>query len=570
MFANSGKKIKNILIVAITRLGDMLQSTPTLVGLKAQNPGARITVLIEKQFATVCAGIPGVDEVYVVDLGYLCRCLHRENDGIVEGYKYIEEVVRDLRERKFDCSINMSNSSYTALLLKMIDAEINTGWLADAEGFRLMADPWAMLFAAFVYHQNRDFNCLNLVDIFRCAAGVSQHPRGLCFNVSDSAKSFARRFLEESGLGDTGPLVFVQAGASQAKRQWGPERFARLNRILVEQLGARVVYTGSGGERPLIEEILSLYSHRRIVTSAGRTNFDQLAALLKEADVLITGDTGPMHLSVAVGTPVVAMFLASALCFETGPYSAGNLIMQVQMTCSPCNPNFPCTRPDCHERISPELVAYLTQLRLSTPQGREVEMKVPASVASPSSVSIYRTDFDQDGFLTFTSINGTASYHGQKVGYFESARQAYAALWKEEFAGVPFCALSPEAPTEYPMLHPSLVGLRQALQWADEGERVIDQLVEVIKDVNSSSLLLGELGSRQEQIDKDLESISLAYPLIGALVRIFIMEKENMRGSDALMLAQETKELYRRLKRRGRRFWQLFEYYGNQYLGDSA
>ena len=566
MFASSGRKINHILIVAITRMGDMLQSTPTIAGIKAHYPDARITVLIEKQFATICAGIPGIDEVYVIDLGYLCRCMHRENEGIIEGYRYMEEVVRDLREKKFDCCINMSNSSYTALLLKMIDAEFNTGWLADAEGFRIMADPWAMLFAAFVYHQNRDYNCLNLVDIFRCAAGISKHPRGLLFQVSNKAKEFSRHFLEENNLTGEGPLICVQAGASQGKRQWGPERFARLTKLLVEDLGARVLYTGSSGERAMIEQILSLYQHPRVCTSAGRTNFDQLSGLLSEADVLITGDTGPMHLAVAMNTPVIAMFMASALCFETGPYSAGNLVMQVQMNCSPCNPNYPCSRPDCHQRITPELVAYLTRLRLNTPRGKESEISIPPDIAHPSNLIIYRTDFDEDGFLTFVSLNGRAPFHKEPAGYHDTARAAYSALWKEEFAAIPYAALTPEAGATYGEIHPSLHGLKQAIELAQEGQLIIEQLIAAIQNFKAPAFLLGELSARQEQLDKDLESVSLAYPLIGALVRIYIMEKENMRGNDALNLAQQTLELYRTLSRRSRRFWQLFEHFAEKYM----
>ncbi len=78
-------KIQNICIVAITRLGDMLQASPTLEGFKRENPDSKITVVIDKQFASICTGLPGIDEVYVLDLSMVVRCLHRGGDGIVEA-----------------------------------------------------------------------------------------------------------------------------------------------------------------------------------------------------------------------------------------------------------------------------------------------------------------------------------------------------------------------------------------------------------------------------------------------------------------------------------------------------
>ena len=74
------KKSNNILLVAITRMGDMLQASPTIAGIKMENPDAKVTVLIERNFASICAGLPGIDEVIVIDLTYVTRGLHGEQE----------------------------------------------------------------------------------------------------------------------------------------------------------------------------------------------------------------------------------------------------------------------------------------------------------------------------------------------------------------------------------------------------------------------------------------------------------------------------------------------------------
>ncbi len=563
------KRKHNVLLVAITRLGDMLQMSPTIVGIKQENPAARVTIVIEKQFSSICSGIPGIDEVIELDLGFVCRELHREGDGVIEAYSYLEKMVDELRNKNFDYCLNMSNSAYTALLIKMLGVEDNRGWLSDEEGYRIMADPWAMLFAAFVYHSNRDYNSLNLVDIFRCSAEVTKHPLGLQYKVSEESRAFTDDFISRFPFVDGAPLICVQAGASQKKRQWSTSYFAAVSRYLVEELGANVIYTGAPAEAEIIDAILAEYPHPRVVSAVGKTNFDQLAGILERASLLVTGDTGPMHLSVAVGTPVVALFLASALCFETGPYSAGNIVVQPQISCNPCNPNYPCSRPDCHEQVTPALVGELVKQRLQTPLGQESTISVPPQLANPSEVMVYRSDFDSEGFLEFIPLNGKIRRNGQVPGFYEAAQASYRDLWKEEFAQVPQkVALSSSDSGESSLIHPGLKGVDEISSSLDRALGVLAELRAVVLDPRGMPSRLGELDAEVQRIDGEIEEISLVYPMLGALVRIWVMEKENLRGEDALAVVDDSIALYRQLLRRCARFSELFRYYYAEYVDE--
>jgi len=551
----------NICVVAITRLGDMLQASPTFEGFKRENPNCKVTVVIDKQFARICTGLPGVDEVYMLDLSMIVRCLARGGDGVVEAYRAVDQMVRDLREKNFDYVLNMSSSPYTALMLKMIDAPENRGWMADEEGFRLITDPWAMLFAAFVFHSNREYNGMNLVDILRCSAGVREHPMHLVYTPTAEERETMSAKLKELGVPGEGPLVAIQAGASQEKRQWPPAHFAKLVQQLIEQLNARVLFVGASSEAWILEDVRKRYDHPKIFSAMGKTTFGELAAVLEQVDVLVTGDTGPMHMAVAVGRPVVALFLASALCFETGPYSAGNLVIQPQISCNPCNPNFPCARPDCHGQITPELVAHLVQLRLSTPKGSEASIKLAPQFKNQQEAAIYCTEFDEDGFLRFRLLGGAATREGEVPRYYAAARESYRALWKEEFDGIPYVKLmtDPKMPTPRP--HPSLAGVDEAIELTNQGCALLDQLRKLVRDPSSPVQALKEVNARVQEIDKKIEEVGLSHPILGALIRIFLMEKENLRGDDILKLASETGELYSRLARRGKRFAHLFEHF---------
>jgi ADP-heptose:LPS heptosyltransferase len=147
---------------------------------------------------------------------------------------------------------------------------------------------------------------------------VDTHPKNLLINVEQPSLDHCETLVNEAQFTNTGPLIAIQAGASQGKRQWNPKQFVSLITILVEKHNARVVLTGAAKERHIIDPIVEGCASRNVVSVAGKTSVPQLAAMLKMSDVLVTGDTGPMHISVAVGTPVVSMFLASAYGLRQG------------------------------------------------------------------------------------------------------------------------------------------------------------------------------------------------------------------------------------------------------------
>ncbi|MCB0319848.1 MAG: glycosyltransferase family 9 protein [Bdellovibrionales bacterium] len=534
----------NILLVNITRLGDMLQATPTIAGMKMENPECRITVLVEKQFESICYAIPNVDEVVSIDLGMTVRSLAREQEGIVDAYEYVTEMVDDLRSRNFDYTLNMSSSAYTALLLRLVGIERRGGWTADEEGHRVIESDWAQLFATSVFHQNRQYNSLNLVDVFRCSADVETHPHKLLLNISEEARRKAGLLLEEIGFPKDGPFIMVQAGASQAKRQWDPSLFIEFIRILTEEHGCRILLSGTGKELPIIEPILQNSNRQRVFSVAGKTGIPELGALLEMSELLVTGDTGPMHMSVAAGTPVVSMFLASAFGFETGPYSPGNIVLQPVIGCGPCNPNKACSKPECHDTISPQLLARLTMLRYAGDF-----TTLPPDLADERNVVIYRSNFDQHGFCDLTPLNRAS------LGTIERYRSAYRRLWLDDLGDI---GLQEQTQQRLKITEGGIEGLQEVVRAADEGVHLVTRLQELIHDSSSPPSELGKTSDAMTELDRKIEQIGYFYPHLGPLTRMFIFGKENILGSDPYDLASQMKNIYQALGRRSDKLARYF------------
>ena len=538
----------NILLVNITRLGDMLQATPTIAGMKQENPNCKITVVVEKQFAEVCRILPNIDEVVGVDLSICVRGLARGQEGLVDAYEYLSEIVKDLKAKNFDYCLNMSSSAYTALLLRLVGVPRRGGWSSDDEGHRVIESEWAQLFASSIFHQNRQYNSLNLVDVFRCSADVDQHPNSLLITIEPEAKEYCEKMLAEAGFTNTGPLICVQAGASQEKRQWAPAHFVKMIKILTEQHNARVVLTGTKKELSIIDPVKQGCNSPNVFVAAGKTNIPQLSALLNLSDVLVTGDTGPMHMSVAAGTPVVAMFLASAFGCETGPYSAGNIVLQPVIACGPCNPNKACARPDCHDHISPELMAQLTMMRVNG----EVK-EIPKGMADPNKVIVYRTVFDEFGFYDMLPLNVENKTSMQRY------RDAYRKLWLSDLGEFPVSQAAKPKGSALQIIETEMDGLVDVMSRAEKGVQVIEELKRAITDTTVSPHRLGELNETMGKLDREIEELGFHHAALGPLTRMFIFGKENLSGSEALDLASQMGVNYRALARRSRKLAEFYQ-----------
>jgi ADP-heptose:LPS heptosyltransferase len=547
---------KNILLVNITRLGDMIQATPTIAGLKKENPDCKITVVVEKGFAEVCRYIPYIDEIFPIDLPLMVTAIAREGEGIIDAYEYLDSVINELKGKNFDYCVNMSNSAYTALLIKSLEIDRIGGWVSDSEGYRLIESEWARLFATNVYHRNRFYNSLNLVDIFRCSADVDSHPRKLLLNFPTEALEYVEEeFLTPLGGISEFPLIAVQAGASQAKRQWSTDKFVELIRRLRENLSATIFLTGTAKELEIIDPIKAFFPEKEVVVVAGKTSIAQLAALLSKCSATVTGDTGTMHISVAVNTPVVALFLASAYAYETGPYSAGNIIIQPIIGCGPCNPNKLCSRPDCHDLVPPKVVADLTTSLITDKSKKE-----GFSTADSNSYDVFISRFDEYGFIDLVQINNKG-----REGEFKY-KELYRRLWLHDLGGLKYSNLAKRtlfSTNGKRKLIDSCqegslnLGLEKIKRLVAQGLHSLAELEDSIVNVNVTAKDIAKIGTALQNSEKSIEDFGYEHSVFGPLTRMFTFGRENLKGSDISILASQMRKVYDDLKRRV----ELFEYY---------
>ena len=185
------------------------------------------------------------------------------------------------------------------------------------------------------------------------SAGI--HSRHICYRLPIHAddRSAVDRLLLQAGMQTGRPLICINPVAKWATKLWPNDRFAELADRISERYGVSPVFTGAPEDAQTVLDILS-----RMTSSAvdltGKTSLKTLAALYEKADVLVSTDTGPMHLGAAVNTPVVALFGPTAP-WRTGPMGHQHQVIRVGLPCSPCFKRR-CPTCDCMNLIGVETV----------------------------------------------------------------------------------------------------------------------------------------------------------------------------------------------------------------------
>ncbi|MBI3392387.1 MAG: hypothetical protein HY039_04295, partial [Nitrospirae bacterium] len=195
---NEEERIREILVLAITRMGDLIQQTPLLSALRAAYPAARITVLVEEKFREVCGGIPYIDRVVSWNKAALVREASDQSRSLVERLRLIEQAVFEIGPGHFDLIVNMIHSQFGALIVRLVPHREVWGMTMDDEGYRAIRSPWLRYFFTAVSH--RRFNTFNLVDMYRLNVPGPEGPGRLVFNVSREARQWAGEFLREFGV----------------------------------------------------------------------------------------------------------------------------------------------------------------------------------------------------------------------------------------------------------------------------------------------------------------------------------------------------------------------------------
>ena len=318
-------KIKKVLIRGTNWVGDAVMSVPAMREIRRSLPHSRVSLLIRPWVRDVYGGADFLDEVISYD-----------KDGLHRGLSGRLRLVSELRSREFDLAILLQNAFEAALLVWWAGIPLRVGYGRDGRSLLLSH---AIPIDPEVRQAHQVYYYLGLL----AGAGFVEprpwrdsRPLPACdLEVRQSDREAARDLLRRNGVEAGAVLIGLNPGASYGgAKRWLPDRFAEVADHLAGKYSARIILLGSGAELP-ISHCVAGRMKCPSVNLAGQTTLGQLMGLLKECALLITNDSGPMHLAAALRVPQVAIF-GSTSEIATGPLSNLAEVVRVPAECSPC------------------------------------------------------------------------------------------------------------------------------------------------------------------------------------------------------------------------------------------
>lgn len=321
--------IRRIMVRVNNWIGDGVMSTPALHAIRIAFPDAEIVVVANPIVAELFRDHPDCDRVVVFD-----------KKGAHKGLGGLLRFARQLRGEGFDLAILFQKAIEAALLALLARIPRRLGFSTDGRGL-LLTHRTALDAEVLSNHRARHY--LLLLQRFGIEGGSGRQR----LQVGVEEESWAAERLGE------GRWLAVNPGAAYGSaKRWLPERFAEVADRLGAEYGFRVVLTGGPGEAEIGADIEKAMGSAA-VNLVGKTTVRQMMAILSRCHLMVTNDSGPMHVAAALGVPIVAVF-GSTDHTTTHPYTDRHVVVRHDVDCAPCMKRQCPTDHRCMEAVSAE------------------------------------------------------------------------------------------------------------------------------------------------------------------------------------------------------------------------
>ncbi|MDM5177953.1 glycosyltransferase family 9 protein [Massilia sp. DJPM01] len=293
-------RVRNIVVLRPNALGDFLFCLPALHALRHSYPDAQLLYIGLAWHAAFLQGRPGPVDAVAIMPPYPGMGVGGPDDADPFA---VEAFVENLRMSGVDLAIQLfGGGRHANPFIRRLGARLAVGMCAsDAEPLDRN-----------VRHEGLVNRRLQLLEV-AALAGAAAWPMRRELDVTGDDLAQAARLLPPAR---DRPLVLLQPGASDARRRWPVRRFAALADVLV-RAGARVAVNGTAEEAPLVRELIGAMRHPAIDLS-GKASLGALCGILAGSALVVSNDTGPLHLALAIGTPAVGIYWLTNL-IESGP-----------------------------------------------------------------------------------------------------------------------------------------------------------------------------------------------------------------------------------------------------------
>ena len=315
--------MKKILVVATNWLGDALFLFPFLDNLKENLPQSELAVLSVPRIKDIFRNNLNLSEVIVYDE-------KGKHKGIIARLIF----AFNLRKKGFDTGFILRPSLSRACILKCAGIKQIIGF--DNPKTKLLLTTRVPSTDKAIHKIDYFLSMLEFL-------GLKINKRRYEFLPSEEDKKYIESLLLKKNIVQDLPLLVINPGANWYPKRWLSDNFAELIKRLKDNLAINIAITGAQKDKGLAGQIIKA-SGKEVFDFTGQTSLGQLAALMQEADIVVSADSGPMHIAAAVGKKLIALFGPTSAVI-TGPYPLGeHIIIQKEVGCK-----IPCYVKDCRD-----------------------------------------------------------------------------------------------------------------------------------------------------------------------------------------------------------------------------
>jgi heptosyltransferase-1 len=335
-----------ILIVKPSSLGDIVHALPAFTAVRTAFPSAEMHWLVKQEWVGILERVEGLTRIWPIAAG-------------LGGWL---SLVPGLRAVGFDCVVDLQGLFRSGAMAWLTGATCRVGFQNAREG-----SPW--FYTDRIPVPTRDMHAVDryllLAEALGATPGAGAAP---AFRLKSRPEDrlAVRHLLQRHGLSEGQRWIAVHPAARWPTKRWPVESFAGAADRLQEKATCRVVLIGGQEDHETARHVAGRMRQTPIDLT-GAIPLSLLPALLESAAVLLTTDSGPMHIAAAVGTPVVALFGPTSAA-RTGPYGAGHTVLQQKLPCSPCFSRTCANRVEleCLRSISTERAVAAVQDRMAS------------------------------------------------------------------------------------------------------------------------------------------------------------------------------------------------------------
>jgi ADP-heptose:LPS heptosyltransferase len=511
-------KNKKMLLIQLTRLGDLIQTFQAARQLKSENNDVDLYLVARKNFAKPLEFLLNTvfTKIYYVDRDSFLK--ERKTD--VAAFN-IKSFFDEINKEQFSASINFSFCKTSSYLNSLIKSPVKLGSRYNLQGEVSISDTWSQLIYASVL--NGTLTPFNLVDLYRRILGAKELDTIATYNNVSEKKS-----------------IVIHPFASDIKKRWGATKWAELTyQLLKNNNDLTITVVGSANEKQEVKQILGApilqnFSDRIRNWVGTKTIQDTYNALL-DSRLFIGHDSMVSHLASVAGTKSLILSLGSVRPNETTAYGLNNFVLSPTSACFPCVLSANCEHLKCHNDISHQVVNQLSSQLINSDEFSLEELESNVAGFHLNNVNIHKTHLDDNLGQRLFSLNRRADSVEQTFIKF------YEILWNLSLH-------NKDTPNTFPELGKPVLaelsryqeGINNLYEVANFSMQYCNDIIDQAESKNPSIIKIKETSQRLLEIDNLALISRKPFPLLGPIIDFYYVSKANIDAENIVDVAEHS------------------------------